>query len=87
MISNNTERLFIVYRNMVLQQNGFVPHLRNFTMVYGPFSCLINVFFGLIFLEKFILFSNVRSILELILCNRNLTKSDILTLLSSDCRA
>ena len=32
-------------------------------------------------------FSNARSILELMLCNSHLTKLDILTLLSSDCRA
>ena len=35
----------------------------------------------------FVVFSNAHSILELMLCNRNLTKLDILTLLSSDCKA
>ena len=33
-----------------------------------------------------VVFSKARSILELMLFNRNLTKLDILTLLSSDCR-
>ena len=37
--------------------------------------------------ENFVLFSYACSILELLLCNRNLTTFDILTLLGSDCRA
>ena len=56
------------------------PHVRNFTLIYGPFSCLINVLFGPIFMENFVIFSNARTILELMLCNGNLTKLDILTL-------
>ena len=51
------------------------------------FSCLINVLFGLILMENVVLFSNACLILELMLCNENLTKFDILTLLSSNCRA
>ena len=35
----------------------------------------------------FVVFSKARSILELMLCNRNLTKLVYQTLLSSDCRA
>ena len=38
-------------------------------------------------MENYVIFSNARSILELMLCNWNLTKLDILPLLSSDCRA
>ena len=38
------------------------------------FSCLIIVIFSLISMEIFVVFSNARSILELMLCNRNLTK-------------
>ena len=35
----------------------------------------------------FVVFSNARSILELMLCNQNLTKLVYPTLLSSDCKA
>ena len=64
------------------------PHIRNFTLICGPYSCLIYVLFGPIFNEKIVfVFSNARSILELMLCNSNLTKLGILTLLSFDCRA
>ena len=82
MISNTAERLFIVYNNIFLQKKVFFPHVRNFTLIYGPFNCLINVFFGPILLEKIVIFLKARSILELMLCNQNL---DILTLLGSDC--
>ena len=50
-------------------------------------SCLINVLFDLILMENSVVFSNARSIWELMLCNCNLTKFDIITLWSSDCRA
>ena len=33
----------------------FFPHLRNFTLIYGPFSCLINVLFGPIFKENVVI--------------------------------
>ena len=62
-------------------------HVRSFTLFYGYFICLIIVLFGPIFMEKFVIFSNARSILKLMLCNQNLTWLDIITLLSSDCRA
>ena len=80
MISNTIEILFIVYINTFLQKKCVLPHITNFTLIYGPFSSLI-------FMEYFVVFSNAHSILELMLCNRNLTKFDILTLLSSDCKA
>ena len=51
------------------------------------FRCLINVLIGPIYMETCCSFSNACSILELMLCNSNLTKLDILVLLSSDCRA
>ena len=60
---------------------------KEFTLIYGPFSCLIIVLFGSIFMEDFVFFSNARSIFELMRCNSNLTKLNILTLLSSDYRA
>ena len=82
MISNTTEVFFILYSNTLLPKNCDFPHVRNFTLVYGLFSCLINVFFGTILMENFVIFSNTRSILELMLCNRNFTKFDILTLIS-----
>ena len=88
MISNTAEGLFIVYSNLFLQKKCvFFPHVGNFTLIYGPFSCLIIVLFVPIFMENFVIKSNARSILELMRCNWNLTKLDILTLLSSDCRA
>ena len=33
----------------------FFPHVRNFTWIYGPFSCLIIVLFGLIFMDNFVI--------------------------------
>ena len=79
--------IHIFFKFHILQKNVFFPHVRNFTLIYGPFNCLILVLFGPIFMENCVLFSNARSILELMCCNWNLTKLDILTLLSSDCRA
>ena len=81
MISNTIEKLFIVYSNTFLQKNVCFATVRNLTLVYGSFfRCLINVFFGIIVLENFVVFSNARSILQLMLCYRNLPKFDILTL-------
>ena len=85
MISNTTVRLFIVYSYTFLQKNVFFSSCKNLTCICGPFSCLINVLFGPIFMDFFP--PNAHLILELMLCNRNLTKLDILTLVSSDCRA
>ena len=65
----------------------FFPHKKDFTLIYGHFSCLIIVLFGPIFMEEFVLFSNACQILELMRCNLNLPKLDILTWLSSDYRA
>ena len=56
MISNTTERLFIVYINTLLQKNVFFPHVRNFKLIYGPFSCLINILFGSVFMIFFVIF-------------------------------
>ena len=79
----------VIYRiqQYSLTKNVFLsPHVRNFTLIYGAFSCLIIVHFGLIFMENFVIFSNARSILELMRCNWNLKRLDILTLLSFDCK-
>jgi len=32
------------------------PHMRNFTLIYGPFSCLIDVLFGPILMENYVRF-------------------------------
>ena len=56
-------------------------------MIFGPYSCLIYVLFGPILMENFVCFSNAHTILELMVWNFNLIKLDLLTLLSSDCRA
>ena len=81
MISNTIEGLFIEYSNTFLQKMCFFScHVKNYTLIYGPFSCLIIVHFGPIIMENFVFFSNARSILELMRCNWNLTKLDVLTL-------
>ena len=49
MISNTTERLFVVYISTFSQKMWFFPHVRNLTLINGPFSCQINVLFGPIF--------------------------------------
>ena len=49
MIFNTTGGSFIVYCNTFLQKNVFSPHVRNFTLFYGSYSCLIIVLFGPIF--------------------------------------
>ena len=87
MISNTIEMLIIVYSKTFLQKKVFIPLVKTLSSYMVLFSCLINVLFSLILMENFVVFSNVRSILKLMLCNRNLTKLDKLTLLSSDCRA
>ena len=77
---------------MFIHSNAFLQKMClsscvEFTLIYGPFSCLIYVLFGPILMENYVCFSNSSSILELMLCNLNLTKLDILTLQSSNCRA
>ena len=52
MIFNTTGRLFIIYSNAFLQKICVFPHVRNFTLIYGPFSCLIDVLFGPILMEN-----------------------------------
>ena len=56
MILNITGRLFIIYSNAFLQKKCVFPHLRNFTLIYGPFSCLIDVLFGPILMENYLSF-------------------------------
>ena len=57
MIYNTPEILFIVYINKFLTtKHVFLPHERNFTLIYGPFSCKINVLFGQIFMDFFLPF-------------------------------
>ena len=56
MISNTTGRLFIIHSNAFLQKKCVFPHVRNFTLIYGPFSCLIDVLFGPILMENYVRF-------------------------------
>ena len=56
MISNTTGRLFIIHSNAFLQKKCVFPHVRNFTLIYGPYSCLIDVLFGPILMENFVRF-------------------------------
>ena len=80
--------VFIVYISTFLQKKiFFFLYERNFTLTYGPFSCLIVVLFGPIFMENFVHFFNARSFLKLMRCNSNIKKLYKPTLLSSDCRA
>ena len=78
--------IYSIYQ-YILTKNVFFARERNCTFIYGPFSCLIIVLFGSIFMEELVFFSYARSILELMCCSLNLTKLDILNLVSSDCRA
>ena len=84
----NTEfqyHIGVIYRiyRYILTKNVLFPHERKFTLIYGP-----NYFpFWPYFYGKFCPFLNACSILELMRCNSNLTMLDILTLLSSYCRA
>ena len=66
-ISNTKEMLFIVHSNTFLQKKN--PHEICFTLIYSHFCCLIIVLFSLILKENVVLFSNARSIIELMLCN------------------
>ena len=79
--------IYSIYQIHSYKKHVFFPHERNFTLIYGSFSCLIIVLFGPIFMEYFVLFSNALSILKPMRCNLNLPKLDTLTLLSSNCRA
>ena len=36
------------------KKNVFFPHLRNFTLIYGPCSCLIDVLFDPILMENYV---------------------------------
>ena len=56
MISNITGRLFIIHSNAFLQKKCVFPHVRNFTLIYGPFSCLIDVLVGTILIENYVWF-------------------------------
>ena len=56
MIFNTTARLFIIYSNAFLQKKCVFPHVRNFTLIYGPFSCLIYGLFGPILMENYVRF-------------------------------
>ena len=69
MISNAIEMLFIVYNKTFLQKQCVFPHVTFLHWFMVLFSCLINVIFSHILMENFVLFSNARSILEIMLCN------------------
>ena len=56
MIFNTARRLFIIHSNAFLQKKCVFPHLRSFTLIYGPFSCLIYVLFGPILMENYVHF-------------------------------
>ena len=38
------------------KKNVFCPHVSSFTLIYGPYSCLIDVLFGPILMENFVRF-------------------------------
>ena len=49
-------RSLIVYSNIFFKYNAFYfPCVRNLTIIYGPFICLLNVFFVL-FSRSFLIF-------------------------------
>ena len=69
----------------ILSRKYVFPCVSNFTLIYGAYSCLIDGLFGHILIKYFFCFWNAWTIF--MFCNSNLTKLEILTLLSSDCRA
>ena len=56
MVSNTTWRLIIIHSNVFLQKKCVFPHVRNLTLIYGPYSCLIDVLFGHILMENYVCF-------------------------------
>ena len=46
--------IYSIYYYILTKKNLFFPHERNFTLIYGPFSCLKNVFFGHILMENYV---------------------------------
>ena len=56
MISNTTGRLFITHTMHSHKKIVFFPHVRNFTSIYGIFSCLIDVIFGPILMDNYVCF-------------------------------
>ena len=46
----------MIHSNAFIQKKLVFPHVRNFTLIYGPFSCLIDVLFGPILMEKYVRF-------------------------------
>ena len=74
-----------------LTKNMFFPHVRKFVLNSGPF-CLLDLwpfgpYFCPFFHANFVLFSNARSILQLMLWNSNLTILYILPPSSSNMKA
>ena len=85
---HTTEGLFIVYINYFLQKNMFFFFIKGILHLFMVLLVALKMSFLALFWWKIMfVFSNACSILELMLCNQNLTKLDILTLLSSNCRA
>ena len=54
MISNTTGRLFIIHSNAFLQKQCVFPCVRDFTLIFGPYSCLIDGLFGHILMKNFV---------------------------------
>lgn len=52
-VSNTKGRLIIIPSNVSYKNNVFFPHVRSFTLIYGPYSCLIDVLFDPILMEFF----------------------------------
>ena len=56
---NSQQRDFFVYYTAIHSyKKSIFPHVRNFTLIYGPFSCLNIVLFSPIFMENFVIFYN-----------------------------
>ena len=56
MIFNTTGGLFIIHSNAFLQKKCVFLYVRNLTLIYGPYSCLIAVLFASILMENFVCF-------------------------------
>ena len=69
------------------KKKSVFPHVRNLTLIYGPFSCLIDVLFCPILMENYVRFFKCSLNFRAHALQFELKNLDILVLLSSDCRA
>ena len=88
MISITTQRFIIVYTDVILQKKYIFSSCKKFSSGCGSFWLLSSWPFWPVFLLNILfIFSNTLLIFKVIRWNRNLTKLDVLTSLSSNITA